>query len=374
MNAQKSLILFIQICCLFLLNCSEEDSPPLNIVFHQEHIEQLIQNTPAGGIANLPAGKIILTTQITVKTGILLIGAGTNQTFVHTGSSYAFRMEGDTNDRILISGIHFIGNEVDSRGIYMRSDSTNFRISGCVFSKYLQAINIYQINQGLIDHCSFINNGTSILVSETDDDAAWNKPVTLGSEKAVYIEDCYFHYEKETLSSMYHSIVGGHGARYVFRYNNLFYTMNGSPIDAHGNFFWGRGTVSYEIYSNRIKIPENRIYYGMYLRGGSGVVFDNSFTGRFALPICLANYKSFRSSTGGTGPTNYGETDYPCIDQINNLYIWNNTTNGALMNAIIQDRGWEQTHIQEGRDYFHSTAPTYVPLTYPHPSNTNLNM
>ena len=105
----------------------------------------------------------------------------------------------------------------------------------------------------------------------------------------------------------------------------------------------------------------------MYLRGGSGVVFNNTFTGEFNNPIHLTNYRSW-TTCGGTGVDPDSCTEgYPCKDQILGLYLWNNTYNGNLINATVDDRGLNTLHIQQDRDYFNTQKTGYTPYTYPHP-------
>ena len=113
----------------------------------------------------------------------------------------------------------------------------------------------------------------------------------------------------------------------------------------------------------------------MYIRGGSGVIFNNTLSGEFYEPIHLTNYRSW--ATPGGEPSGecliddydpyYCSYDYPCIDQIKNLYIWNNNYNSSTLQAVVDDRGYNKTHIQENQDYFHTQKLDYTSYTYPHP-------
>ena len=141
--------------------------------------------------------------------------------------------------------------------------------------------------------------------------------------------------------------------------------------DAHGkntpSRYCSRGTYSYEVYGNTFIY--NTVKRAMNLRGGKGVIYDNdwtisNFTGTPNATIFLQDYRSNDATcTNAEG--------YPCIDQINNLYIWNNTLNtNALVNGTdieVSTTGYNPTHIQSGRDYFpNAPGGGYEPYTYQH--------
>ena len=149
-------------------------------------------------------------------------------------------------------------------------------------------------------------------------DIDWDNPDMPGTEEAVFIEDCYIENSRHAISSE-------NGARYVFRYNNIdtCYASGhqlDAAIDAHGYCFWRIGSVSYEIYGNTLNSVQS--YRGMYIRGGTGVIFNNTLTGNFVNPIHLHNYRSCQDCTGNqVFPVSCTE-GHPCQDQINELYIW----------------------------------------------------
>jgi len=75
--------------------------------------------------------------------------------------------------------------------------------------------------RGVIDHCKFIENyrlpinslGYGIAIYG-DGDVSWNKPLELGTENAVFVEDCYFEHCR-------HGVASNDGSKYVFRYNTV---------------------------------------------------------------------------------------------------------------------------------------------------------
>jgi hypothetical protein len=127
-------------------------------------------------------------------------------------------------------------------------------------------------SRGLIFNNEFIDNWSSYLgyaVAVNGTAAAWNAPLALGTEQAVFLEDNYFKANRCAIQA-------NNGARYVFRHNDI---SNNQPdsaaIYAHGKgLYWPRGTRSFEIYNNRLRNPEPR-WAGITLGGGSGVIFDN---------------------------------------------------------------------------------------------------
>jgi hypothetical protein len=235
---------------------------------------------------------------------------------------------------------------------------------------------------------------------------SWSRPIVLGiSDGVVFVEDCTFTYEQAWMEHNYpsgHAIVSNDGSRYVFRHNTIDagYVKNDSanwveaPIDAHGNYISGhRGSVSFEIYENTIKAP--LICYGIHIRGGTGVIFNNKFIGAFNVPINLTNYRSFSPPLAGEpasvcnhftpGVSECINVDHG-IDQVNNVFIWGNTyaKNGADAVAAagtVDDRRHVTYHVKENVAFFNEKQPngvlkspwtsythnSYTPYPYPHP-------
>jgi hypothetical protein len=134
--------------------------------------------------------------------------------------------------------------------------------------------------------------------------------------------------------------------------------------------------------------------------GGTGVLFDNTFTGYAPQNsgFRLANDRSSRGydpwgKCDGTSPFdgNQSPSGYPCLDQLGRgkgtllsnfdvptprawpqqslepLYEWNNAYDGANADMLAQDAE-SALAIVEGRDFFKDAAkPNYTPYVYPHP-------
>lgn len=252
---------------------------------------------------------------------------------------------------------------------------------------------------GLIDHGTITQTGSgtkwfSLEGTGPEQHQPFARPLSLGSNKAVFVEDNVIENTdvRENIDGWNDAYAG---ARYVWRYN----THLGCPaeIGHHGaDSGNARGVISAEIYSNRFTQTRKCNYKtrGLFFRSGTGVVFDNTWTGEGYYPgMELTNYRS-------DGITNYppwgtcngsspwdgnvpGEYGWPCLDQIGHvfgpkagglstsepLYGWNNTWNGQISRFYAETINHKSNrHIKEGRDFFNETRrPGYAPYTYPHP-------
>jgi hypothetical protein len=175
----------------------------------------------------------------------------------------------------------------------------------------------------------------------------------------------------------------------VVRYN----LFNDAGFATHGTESTGRdrSARSYEIYNNTFKYSKGGGFTAIYLRGGTGVIFNNTMTG-FVNAVLGMNYRSVRSfapwgQCDGTNSydANQQSNGYPCIDQVGRgigrlissdpalplawpdqaiepVYIWGNTMNGAKVDSQTPDI------VQVGRELLVGVQKQgYVPFVYPHP-------
>lgn len=234
-----------------------------------------------------------------------------------------------------------------------------------------------------------------------NNDSDWGSPNNFGqgSSSIAFIEGNTFDIAGST--------DGGdcqNGGRLVFRYN----TVNGDVcIGNHGADSVPRSCMQMEIYNNIFSNSYGSAdTWRVQFRGGSGVVFNNQFSGASLADIGLTNYRSVSGflwwggeacdgSSGYDGNTSPTTTyhGWPCRDQIGRgadggtatspqssfpLYLWNNFRNGNPVNASVYSvygaNGWfgndyTFAHIVEGRDYFdNQTKSGYSPYICPHPA------
>lgn len=256
---------------------------------------------------------------------------------------------------------------------------------------------------GLVDNNTFIKNPNRSVtaVSITGDvnltdypnnlmtpgNYAWDRPLTLGSDKAVYLENNIFDFPGSAANG---AMDAYSGARYAMRYNTIKGTWGGH----HGFDSSVRGTFSYEVYGNNfINSYAHSVCCLVESRSGTGVMFDNvaaNVTSYSAFGL-LRNYRSsdgYITNYGyvfpwdGQNPWNGvcdgtnvndgnspGGAGYPCRDQngrttnqqLAPVYGWNNNFKGNIGGNLVVGGyapppagGQERIplHIVENRDYF----------------------
>lgn len=383
----------------------------------QLDVQEAIDDASDGDIVLVPAGACTWTTPalnapaVTVyQKAITLQGAGIGQTVItdattNGGWNHAMiRVDLLEGQQFRLTGFTF--TEVNQpSGLAIYGSSREFRVDHCEFVNHttdrcVTAITVSGYTYGVIAHCNFFSS--RVLVSGNGD-AAWQRPLSLGTANAVYIEDSTFDTTPHC-----NTVDANDGGRYVFRHN----VITDAHIEAHSGCPCGcRATFSYEVYENTI-VAATRMYYAFFgMRGGTGVIFNNTITGSSTNPhispdIRVDNQRSCMDISGytcygpwdrcdgdsiydGNQPGGYG---YPCRDQIGRstdtgitspqilepLYEWNNAVDDATDIDIVLNGTMCFTmsyHIQEGRDYYNDTPrPGYTPYVYPHPLTQDLDL
>ncbi len=190
-------------------------------------------------------------------------------------------------------------------------------------------------------------------------DGSW-PALSLGTADNIFIENNYMIGNR-------HHVASNNASRYVFRYNTTFTTVSGKndfALDAHGRAAQNgspTGSRQVEIYANVIntELPPNDIARtAIGIRGGDGVIFNNSIGAQFRYGVELM------IEGGYDAKGNLTCKDPP--DRIADLYIWDNklpmpnaSTNGVI--SVCPDV------VKIDRDYFVQAKKGYVPFTYPHP-------
>jgi len=361
------------------------------------HVQTAIDAASDGDVVVVPAGDCEWTDRVEISgKGITLQGAGIGQTNITNGRSAAYSsllaVDTDATHSTRITGFTFKGKATNnsdyhlSVGVYGRQ---KFRIDHCKFQegyhsgwKVAAAICIYNNPYGVIDHCIFDDAAMEVIQVKGDGSDAWSRDSDPGTDNAIYIEDCTITQDCSGITvGAAHAIACFRGARVVFRYN----TVDHYNFDAHGREGHPCSTRWYEIYENSCTVDAGRNQADwMYLRGGSGVIFNNVMTNN---GVC-----------GGIRLTEHNIDriparcccSHPCPDQIGRgkdqasepLYIWGNSFNGGSASVSVSDYAdpgvceaadkcnQEQNcrdFIQENRDYYLSQKPGYTPYQYPHP-------
>lgn len=377
-----------------------------------------------GDTVFVPAGSATYTGTEYVDFGtkaIKLIGAGVNQTIIRdntTTDNYnygAVTLSTNANKAFRITGITFRQIKASASGgmIHVEGAVRAFRIDHCNFDSMSAAGSSRAImfsgtdGYGLIDHDTIrvLSGAVQGITMLMNDSLAFTRPLSLGTDSAVFVEDCYFSYATDVGDNCFD---GRSGLRYVFRHN----TVVGSFVGHHGARDGSRGTLSFEIYNNKYSSGDHNCYTCYRLNGGTGVIFNDTFTvtgsGAWGDKSAIMGYYRVRpAGQGGTlydcdgthawdsGGTGSGIWGYPCLDNpgwttnghdtlpllgphhqiLSPMYAWNNTVkDGASYTTInwkLDDNPAEGQHplsgyVHENKEYY-NTSTTYTPYTYPHP-------
>lgn len=229
---------------------------------------------------------------------------------------------------------------------------------------------------------------------------AWTRPLGWGTKDFIFIED---NLVSNTSRYARHHIAAIQGGKYVARYNTFESSITNSGVqaelvEAHGYCFCqsiGHGTRGGEIYGNTFQ--GTQVNYSVLLRGGSWLVYDNTWKTQ---PGAFMMLREYRAHSGGTRSCSQCDNScpsdpswancvvdtngYPMREQIGSnfqrtsepSYFWNNLYLGVNRAPSVLSASVIPQYIQSNRDFFSSaTKPatlSYSSYAYPHPlRNTN---
>jgi hypothetical protein len=355
-----------------------------------EDIQKAAENTNPGDTITLPEGRFIFHGQVFLPDGVSIRGAGRDSTLLIKDDRLGewkpmFSVDCKTGEPFSFSGITLQGtgrdlqdssspsDHIQDQGLLLRGGCKNFRIFGSRFTKFSRAgieLNgddgsIHGEPTGVIFENEFIDIWSPYLgygVAVNGSAAAWERPLALGTDQAVFVEDNYFEADRCAIQA-------NNGANYVFRHNQISNNQaDSAAIYAHGIYtlgkgpFWPRGTRSFEIYNNKLQNDIPR-WAGIALGGGTGVIFDNDLAGvTFGIVFMIESDSKIAKQ-------------YPYQDQISDTWVWRNTANGRPIDAVTLRKadGINMTEfLQPDRDFFLQPKPNYQPFTYPHPARQRL--
>lgn len=362
-------------------------------------VQDAIDISSDGDLVKVPAGDVTWTASVACAKAITLQGAGIGLTNITDGTDAAH----EPLDLTLIAGLNtrltgfsFDGTASSTWGLITVSASdllSRFRIDHCSTAHQRSRGIVIWGAYGLVDNCVFACDAgysAQALSIFGDGNAAWLRALTLGTDKAVYVEDCVFNmlYQNDGVIDAYD------GARYVFRHNDV----TDAKIGHHGLDTGGyRGTFSWEIYENTFLKTGAKVTIGPF-RSGTGVSFNNVLT-NYNTSWLIANYRTCTDYTpswdrcdgDSVYDGNADATGWPCGDQIGRstgafgaqssqpAYCWNDFADGVEMDFWFTPTGCTDPqpsdHLQEGRDFYSKTPrPGYVAYTYPHPLQVGANL
>lgn len=358
-----------------------------------EDIQVAVDNVAAtgGGTVYIPEGIFYWNNEtVTIPGGVNVIGAGAGcsgypsfieyeaKTVLHNNVpppiNPMFFVDGTNGKPVRISGIKFeveppVGDDDKLGNAIVLYECLNARVDHCTFINFPEQSVVLGNSHtgtasGVIDHCVVDNpyklgsgNWAWAYGFYVGGQAYWwndnTAPLTdfLGKYPVkegypvLYVEDC-------KISRCRHAVDAIQGGWIVARYNYIDhpYPYGYGQLEVHGaaGGSWpsARG---FEFYNNIVVAQEAGAELS-WLRGGAGVVFNNTFSmtdGDYAIVLVRE-----------TCPQQPDEV-------LHNVWIWNNTVSGGeLLNP---------SNFIENADYF-LRAPnqqqdgfTYTPYPYPHP-------
>lgn len=340
----------------------------------RDDVQQCITDGAGDGdTIHLKAGTEDWTTTTTSWTNknLSIVGAGIDQTNI-LAAGIAFDITVTTKASFRVSGITFSGTTGGTGVVLLRGNGTDsstygWRIDHLRFNYSTQSgvvpILVKGITWGVIDNCYFEGTGYEAIISYgfvNSDDAlvpkqygkkSWELPLNLGTNEAVYIEDCHFLFSTTNLPFINDIWQGG---RQVIRYNEI----NPGIVQAHPARGVYRAGAKYEIYNNVFTgggygVPSS-------LRGGTGVIFNNQVTGYVTNDFEIDNWRTCSTSTapfdtrcdGGNAydGNTAGESGWPCVDQVGRgtegtygsqpsvpLYGWKNGSESTCVGGGVCD-------------------------------------
>jgi hypothetical protein len=317
-----------------------------------------------------------------------------------------------------VTGITFDGSGCNNSGnwnglLCIRGDCKDFRIDHCKFKNADMMIFIEGDTYGLVDHCYFHAmeyHGHPVQTIRYLGPGAANfkKPLSLGTDKAIYFEDNEAHFSPEVVNPDGNNpwIVPANGGRIVIRHN----TIINSQLEIYraGMSPGLYGAQSTEIYDNAfsaVGLKQGRPQGFIFIAGGVVIAFNNTVTGTTynCRQLELRNERASRAfpvfgKCDGTSPYDGNQipagqlgAGYPCMGQPGRAtdadgdgiyestpcYAWNNALNGKPLPMEVSHRKDlsenERAQLKEGRDFFNEEPKPeyYTPYTYPHPLQGN---
>ena len=334
-----------------------------------------VNSAQSGDTVVVPAGECSWGSTLNISKDITLQGAGVGNTTINSTGGTLISL-GLSNARITgFTFDHTSGGTV----ILIAPGGESFRIDHNEFTTSIgtkrDVIMIRGTQDdhpyGLIDNNDFYNSRVVVYGDAGYDEyIQWTDDRNFGSAQFIYIEDNTFELDGGAQGNV---IDGNAGNKMVMRFN----TITNSRIEQHSVQGDLRGTKAFEMYGNTITSGATVAWAGIYPRGGTGFIFNNTLSGSWNSPIYFDNVRSQRDVGGYFGACdgnsavdgNDNATGWPCRDQIGRgkdlsawpnsapypdqectpTYMWDNS-HTVVVNGSSQD------HIQKDRDYYEEVA------------------
>jgi len=301
------------LACLAAVCCA---APALSATFtaascSHADVSAAYSSAADGDTINIPAGTCTWNATLNVAKGVSVIGAGNGTTAADTQLvGGRFTISAPTGKSVRVSAVRLSG----TTGFNVSGSTKAFRIDHVYFSQPAGATQDRVIwiecaasdyCTGVIDHNTFDQSRGSINIHIREEagngNNSWNRPLDLGGPDAIYIEDNLFTRPANT-----YDIEGAAatdcdgGGRMVFRRN----TLRNAWFMMHDSIIVGtRGCRKWEVYDNSWVSTSQEIatsgqFAQLEVRGGTGVVFNNSFAASSGADIYYSNYRAGGQTSG----------------------------------------------------------------------------
>ena len=278
------------------------------------NVRSLHKSAQNGDTIMLPAGNFNWDSQISITKAITLQGAGpgaTNITSSYTGGQ-AVAITCVPGQTTIIRDFT-VGNTSAANCFFYVTGSgirqyrfTNLSFSGSGhWAIWISSPGDRTKGEGaygVIDSCTWSGGRSGLFVRDNPNanPNSWNRPMTFGTEEAVYVEDCTFTAVSQFPNANI-GMDGDNGCRIVFRHNTLQdYCVGTHGADSSGPI---NSALQHEVMHNTFTVTDGvGQSFCIQFRGGTGVVFDNTMqrqgSGEYNSLLALEYY---RASVGGGG-------------------------------------------------------------------------
>ena len=241
-------------------------------------------NENGGDTVAIPAGSCTWTSSVSITKPLTLQGAGQTSTVISASGTDLITLNPSVAGAVRVTTLGFTGTNsfgaIQFDGVY-----SSLRMDHVTFTNLSQRAVIIGYNTwsnpgaapiyGLFDHITYSNTSSVPFVLHYGVDDSWLAADDYGSPNAFYVEDSTFTFPATSNSVNSDVWDAEHGGRYVIRHN----TVTNGVVMGHdtGSTPQARGQRKYEIYSNTFSCTTSDCgNSAMSLRGGTGVMYDNS--------------------------------------------------------------------------------------------------
>jgi len=347
----------------------------------QSDVLSAINSSNTGDTVVIPSGTCSWSASVAVNKNIIVQGAGSGVggTKLQRSSGSFFNSAGNPR----ITGIHFEASGTAENYIQIKGTG-GWRINNCRIENTttMSRVGVYVrfnstdgqpvglIDNNIFENCRvYVQSGLITAYNTLMDESS-----LLGTGNTVYIED-------NVMDRTGYASVGGsgnvidsqYGGSFVFRFN----TVTNAHLEVHapgGGNTPARGGRYWEIYGNSMSHPSSAWDRAIFIRGGTGVIFNNEITDagfeRNNIDLDIHNQRNDTCNGSSSADGNLGSKDnagWPCRDQIGRAtdsflwqsggsvpsqksepaYFWGNA--GFDSAQIYSGDG---SYIVQGRDYY----------------------